>query len=611
MNFYQIARRWAFALATTYIFSCATRAQVAQQQVTLHPGWNAVWFEVAPANSDPATVFAGLPIASAWTPGPDATKGQFIQNQTESALQTAEWLGWLPASRPESAFNNLHALFGNQAYLIKLDGGTNAVLNLSGRPSLRQPKWIPDGYTLRGLPVSPMSPPTFAGFFQYSAAHFDATSGQLQPMYRLSNTGTWTQVLPGDPLKSGEALWIYTQGASTYGAPLSPSLTAGDGLVYGQNADQISLQLQNLRPGSVNFGLKDRSAPAPTLLSYASFNPTNGTQWLPLTGNYSAALSGNAIQTLRIAVLRASIAGTNYSTVLELSDGLGTRWLVPVSADLPAGPAPGLATSPTDEAKSHAGLWVGNITINAVSEAHSGTLVTNGYVLGTDASGAPTSQPRSVSRINISTNLTASGGDFNLRVILHIDTNGTARLLKEVIQMYQPGPQTNNAAGFASQSAPGRYVLLTDDSLLPLYDGAAIHDNTAVGRRLSSASFDFPLQNGNNYVELAGIFATGNSVAGVISLSPDLPTNPFKHKYHPDHDNLNATRDGTLIEAYEVTRAIQFDLMPAPANARPGYGYDELSGNYHETLLGLHRSAISVGGVFRLARVSTTPVLNQ
>lgn len=587
------------------------RAQVTQQRILLHPGWNAVWLEVAPTNSDPAVAFAGLPVGSIWTPGADSNSGQFIQNQTEAILHKAEWWGWIAPNRPESAFNNLHALFANTAYLIRFDGTSDAYVTVTGRPALRAPKWIPDGYTLRGLPVSPTTPPTFQDFFNLSSHHIDPTTGQIQPVYRLATNGTWSQVLPSDSTRNGEAYWVYTQGASSYFGPLSPSFTAGDGLVFGLKANTLSLQIQNLNAAPTAFSLVDEAAPSPTLLSLASLNTNGATQWLPLTGHFVQTVQPNDFQTLRLAIRRAEMTSADYGTVLELLDGAGDRWLIPVSASVPPGPLPGLASTPLDEAKSHSGLWWGTITINAVQEAHSGTLVTNGFVLGTDANGQPTAQPRSISRINISTNLTASGGEYNLRVLLHIDTNGVARLLKEVIQMWQPGPTTNNASGFASSAGPGHYVLLTDDSLIPNFSGTAIRNNTTVGRRLSTASFDFPPENGNNYLTLNGLFATGQSVAGVIDLSPDFNTNPFRHKYHPDHDNLNVTFDGRSVEAYEVTRAIQFDLLPAPANSRPGYGFDELSGNYHETLVGLHRSAITVGGSFRLNRVSSTAVLNQ
>ena len=62
----------------------------------------------------------------------------------------------------------------------------------------------------------------------------------------------------------------------------------------------------------------------------------------------------------------------------------------------------------------------------------------------------------------------------------------------------------------------------------------------SVGRRLSAIGFDFDGK-GTNDMALAGTFAPGNSLTGAIQIASDYPLNPFLHKYHPDHDNLDAS----------------------------------------------------------------------
>jgi hypothetical protein len=212
-------------------------------------------------------------------------------------------------------------------------------------------------------------------------------------------------------------------------------------------------------------------------------------------------------------------------------------------------------------------------------------------------------------RTNVSMTPTPTARDFNLRLLLHVATDGTTRLLKEVVQMWQNGTATNNADGYGVVATPGRYVLVTDDTLLPQFTGATLRDGVPVGRRMSTAAFDFA---GNELV-LSGIFATNNSVSGSITISPNSPTNPFRHKYHPDHDNLNASYSGTADppEVYTIQRSFQLQFNPAPANAPPGYGYQQIGGTYTETFSGLHRTNIVVSGPFTLQRISTIGVLNQ
>src|SRR5216117_93234 len=60
----------------------------------------------------------------------------------------------------------------------------------------------------------------------------------------------------------------------------------------------------------------------------------------------------------------------------------------------------------------------------------------------------------------------------------------------------------------------------------------------------------------------------------------DHPTNPYRHKFHPDHDNLNARFDGPATEAYSTTRQIELEFTTAPpaGPAAPDYGYSVMGG---------------------------------
>jgi len=165
----------------------SAQGQTITQTITLQPGWNAVWLEVQPTNNSAAAVFANLPVASAWSRAERISSVDFIQNPSEASFNESGWLAWLPAWRTESFLNNLFAVFANRAYLLRCTNTATVVWNITGRPALRQPEWVPDAFNLRGAPVDPTAPPAFLNFFRHSPAHYNSASSQLQKIYRLDS----------------------------------------------------------------------------------------------------------------------------------------------------------------------------------------------------------------------------------------------------------------------------------------------------------------------------------------------------------------------------------------------------------------------------------------
>jgi hypothetical protein len=119
-----------------------------------------------------------------------------------------------------------------------------------------------------------------------------------------------------------------------------------------------------------------------------------------------------------------------------------------------------------------------------------------------------------------------------------------------------------------------------------------------VGRRYSTVAYDFPGQS----LDLSGVFAVNQSLGVTTTLAADWPTNPFRHRYHPDHQ----PRD-----SYNITRAITLQILPPPTNAPPDYGDQRLKGAYQEIITGLHRTNIIATGSVSLVRVSRVGMLNQ
>jgi len=274
--------RWAKRLALAVVLSHAssvTQAQNITQTLTLHPGWNSVFLEVAPTDPDVRHVFAGAPIDSVWAFAARPAAVDFIQDPNQLTGNLGLWQLFVPTNRVESINNNLFTLQPNRAYLIKSTNTAPITLTLTGRPSLRKVPWVPDSYNLRGFPVDPATPPTFQTFFMPSAAHFNAAAGALQKIWALNSAGTWVLVGPGDTMQSGVAYWVFTHGASDYLAPLTAALDAGDGLDFAHEINTLNLSLINRTGQSVNALITDASAPAASPLAYALLDPVNGPTW--------------------------------------------------------------------------------------------------------------------------------------------------------------------------------------------------------------------------------------------------------------------------------------------------------------------------------------------
>ena len=216
----------------------------------------------------------------------------------------------------------------------------------------------------------------------------------------------------------------------------------------------------------------------------------------------------------------------------------------------------------------HAGLWVGRAMIREVSQAQNGSL-------------APTPVK----------------DEFSFRFILHVDAAGTVRLLKEVIQLWKEGtrvPDPENPGSFVVDE-PGHFVLVTDEDLISSFEGAVLRDGEPVGLRVSTIAYDFP----QDFVVMSGSFAPGGTLSTTLVLDSQAPTNPFLHRFHPDHDNLDPRFVEFQEEAYSVIRAMEFEITaddPVGLN-NPGYGEDAWGGAFRETLSGLHRNDIAVEGL--------------
>lgn len=565
---------WALALLALGAGGGA-RAQSLAQTVNLRPGWNAVYLEVAPEVADLAAAFADLPISSVWSPIHRPSAVEYIQDPAEGLFNRPGWLGYRPSDPP--FLQTLFTLQANRPYLVRLEGGSERTWVVTGRPSLRDPEWVPDSFNLVGLPVDPASAIVFADWFAASPAHAG------QPVYRLGSEGVWEMIDPAtETIAAGEAYWVFSQGASRYPGPIAVDVQLGDGLDFAGVAVERTLELSS-PTGASDLVLRLLPSSEPVPLSTSALDTEGNLVWQPLASDLPVALSPDTPVPVDLAVRRADFATDSVASILEIRDASGARRLVPVRADARPTPPVSAGLGPSGARKawgapsaaSYAGLWVGLATVGSVSEARTG-----------------------------STTPVPAASEFGLRFIIHVDATGQARLLEHVIQMWEDG----TAAADGTVTSPGRYVLLTDESRIPLYQGASLRDGDPVGVRISTAAYAFP----GEELPMTGSFDPAGALSVDLVLAPDLPTHPYAHRYHPDHDNLDALFLGFEEEAYAITRSVELEFSATdPLGRNPAEWGDTLVGGvYRETVSGLHRNDIVAEGTFRLRRLVDTTELN-
>ncbi len=610
-----------------YLHAAPLQAQWVTQSILLEPGWNSVFIEVEPEPRETAMVFQDMSIQSVWAWNKNFSSVQFTQDPNTLLPNQPEWLHWFPADSPADIVNNLNIIRGGMPYLIQVKGDQAINWQLTGTPILREIDWYPDSFNLVGFSLDPSSPPTFHSFFSLSPAH------DGQPIRRLDSSGMWEPVANpfSTPMQAGEAFWIYCDGASNYAGPLQAETSSGlHELEFQRIVNTIPLRVRNngTQPKTVTLSpLPSESPPSADVPALAGdvaleFNtgvlPGGTREWVKFPSELSLLLSPGQSLEVQIQVRRSHLVTYNggaefflYQNLLEVSDGQ-SRFLFPVSSEGLGGDgsstllksSPSLkksgkirkilkgrtegATAPPD----HAGLWIGTVAVDKVS-------------IPANRSDPTTPVP--------------TDSEYLFRILIHLDRDNQARLLQEAYLMFQPGtliddPLDGSATPSKIVDEPGRFVLITDESLLSNYSGSVLRDNETVGRRFSSTAFGFtePI----DMISSTSVFgATGSITTANVLLDYDDPLNPFKHVYHPDHDNLDRRFENKLPagqESFTIVRSIEMRFTDEDPDgfATPGLGDQVLVGIYKESIRGVHKDLIHLEGTFRLNLVSLVDTLN-
>ncbi|KPA18818.1 hypothetical protein MHK_000967 [Candidatus Magnetomorum sp. HK-1] len=115
---------------------------------------------------------------------------------------------------------------------------------------------------------------------------------------------------------------------------------------------------------------------------------------------------------------------------------------------------------------------------------------------------------------------------------------------------------------------------------------------------MGSLAFDF--DHTLNEFLVNGVFGAGKTITATLPLAEDHPSNPFMHKFHPDHPTGKA-----------ISRNIKLVFDTVQDTNDPATGQSQLVGKFQESVSGLHKDSINVAGRFVLKRISLIANLND
>lgn len=520
------------------------------ESYSLNAGWNGVYLHGDATHITPAKLFENTAVSQVWRWNPNPNQVQFTTSPAVPSESSSEWTVW---KRDDPEEQKLNSLIGQSAYLIFCEGSTATTVQIVQRPLPPAATWLVSGANFLGFPAATATKPIMGSYF---ASFPQATTSPAKVFKYIGGELTANNPMQvsvaSERIDRNTAYWFETAVVSDFTAPVEYEVAGTNGIAFGRTATYVTMGVMNRTSSAMTLTLAtETSEPAPAgqtgitgsvPLTYRTFDSsTNNYLETPVTGSFTVSVPANGRLDLQFGVDRSRMSDSSealYASFLKITDSAGlSNVRMPMSAQV----------------ASSAGLWIGEVSVTHVGSTVPGS------------PGSTTTRP------------------FPLRMIVHVDANGVARLLSQVFL----GPLASGLSG-----------ITTRESLLH-------PDRKAESMRLVSSQM--PL---DRVLSGSGSFAVGNSLAYQVVLPFDDPTNPFVHQYHPDHDN----RDANLlpleagVESYNITRECSFAFTEEPPDGSSitGWGTSVYGGSYSEIIKGLNKTTqnLTTSGTFLFRRLS-------
>ncbi|MEM9481448.1 MAG: hypothetical protein AAGA58_17500 [Verrucomicrobiota bacterium] len=561
-------------------------AEWREETYTLNAGWNAIYTFVDASHATIDQYVVGSPdIEEIWRWQPERLDPRLI-DVSEPSPTGVEWAVWKRDSPEDTTFDRIHANFG---YLVKLrDGASQQTFTITGRAELPEVRWRTDRLHLVGFPVNEAgSTPRFSDYLSESGLSI-GQSAILRYVGGPIQNGVNPRAINNNVTRidRGRGYWVDLGEFSRFYGPLRVQLDLGNSIDFGRERQTARVILTNFTesPMDVAVSLENSETPPPGQSAIVGGVPLNTryedeTENVLLGSGRTLTIPGGGKTQLILVLDRQAMtanSGDLFASVLKF-----------------AIPEEEVFLSVSAEQASSAGLWVGEISVNQV-----GSIVkryrrdAEGNTIFDSVSGAP-EVIEDMTTPQAATELPAVLRPYPLKVILHVDTAGSAKLLSHVYSGILLGSELTDPVG-----------LTTDESILdPEYLSGAV--------RLSVAHLP---QDTELALSSSGKFGPGQNMAGVIAVNFDEAGNPFVHQFHPDHDNLDARFTNGLSagqESFNIVRNLSFEIdTAAPAGSPPGWGTTYLTGTFTEDIDGVFKDTLRTRGVFSVKKVSDVDTLS-
>ena len=483
------------AAALALAGASALAAQAAphiSETLKLKTGWNAVYIESTPDNALCDAFFAGTPVigAASYQSDADAATAQYDENGREIEQAPISYLQWI---RDENV-STLKSIVGGSTFLLYATNATE--ITFQGVPAAPRMTWhkVSATETNEFLNLAGVSSASTSVSIQayFGEGPFGSVSSKQSAIYSVSGTDVETT---GPELKDaskgsfGRLATIaggkaYAMTATSAGYWPGVIGVQGSDVSFGSSDRYASIKVKNCGTTNHVFSISMvRSASGEELPPISRRLPRSDAiaapGWTNVEENvaWTVELDANEVAEQIFSIDRSRLVdGTEYGAILVIEDLGGSQMRVRLPVGVEAA-ASGDVAYPT-------GLWCGEVAFTKVSriDDETPTPVTAGGAL----------------RMNVMMHVAPDGKCTLLqRVAACIDTNGTARLFKELSDVPE---EIENARRFST-------VLL---------------------------SVDTP------YVEAREGAAFGDATTFSWTIAPTARDNPFRHAWHPDHDGKKA-----------------------------------------------------------------------
>ena len=464
------------------------------ETLNLTNGWNAVYIECTPTNALCDEFFANTPVisAAAYRSDADASTAQYDASGNEIVQAPVVYLQWVRGKTGST----LQSIAGGGTYL--LFATNTATKDFYGVPSAPKMTWrkvssaeTNEYFNLVGVSSAEATVPIDAYFGEgpfgltKSGRSICAISGmdETRPVLKSAEGSFGRQT----PVASGKAYALTSTCDGEWPGVIG---VQGSAVYFGPNASYASIKIQNCGTTNHTFTIKmERSEP------YGALEPPPISRRLPRVDAlseigytnveenvaWSVSLEPDEISEQIFSLDRSQLGpGMERGAILTIEDPAGSKmrvrlpiYVAPVSQSVVAYPT---------------GLWIGEIALTQVSGLNDET-------------------PTPVK----------AGGTLKMSVMMHVDTNGTCRLLQRVAA----GMDTNGTARLFKELAN-------------------VPAEIEAPKRFSTVmmSVDTPV------VAAAGGSAFGDEADFTWTIAPTARDNPFRHAWHPDHDGKKADYQG-------------------------------------------------------------------